>query len=90
MPINSDTYLFESSAIPATAIYHAKNADNRPNSPPAFCKPAIGTPPVTSGVKMYASARRRNVIQSQKNRRQKTHVERRVKIQKRKVMMNHP
>jgi len=90
LKISRDAYLFESSAIPATPMYHAKNAERSPNRPPAFCKPAIGTPPVTLGVKMYASASRRNVIQSQKNRRQKTTVERRVRSQKRNVIMNHP
>ena len=36
--------LLESSRIPARALYHAKKAANRPNTPPALMQPDWGVP----------------------------------------------
>jgi hypothetical protein len=76
--------------MPASATYHAKNAARSPNMPPASCNPLFGAPPVIFGVRIYASASIRKASQSQKKRRQKTTVERRVRIQSRNVKMNQP
>ena len=39
------TYLFELSAIPASALYQARNAAIRPNAPPATIHPSCGALP---------------------------------------------
>lgn len=41
-----DAYLFESSAIPARALYHAMKAANKPKKPPALMTGSFGLPPV--------------------------------------------
>ena len=40
------TYLFESSAIPASALYHAKNAARKPKNPPALITGVLALPSV--------------------------------------------
>jgi len=90
MPHRDSKELFESSAIPASAIYHAKKAANNPNMPPAFWHATFGTPSGVLGVRKYEMASRRKVIQTQKKSREKTTVERSVRSQRRKVKMNQP
>lgn len=38
--VRGATYLFELSAIPASALYHAAKAANNPNAPPATIHPS--------------------------------------------------
>ena len=42
--IEDETYLFESSAIPAKALYHAKNAASSAKKPPALMTGGFGAP----------------------------------------------
>ena len=82
------TYLFESSSIPASALYHAKKAANSAKKPPAFSMGAF-TLPVALGCR-YAIARSKKAISSVKNRVKKATVERRVASKRRNVKMNQP
>ena len=38
------SYLLELSAIPASALYQAKNAARIPKAPPALMQPSLGAP----------------------------------------------
>ena len=41
---NLGGYLLELSAIPASALYQAKNAARIPKAPPALMQPSLGAP----------------------------------------------
>jgi hypothetical protein len=81
------TYLFEVSAIPAKALYQARNAARIPNPPPALMSVGSGAPstrwrlPIPSIKKAKSSVKK-----SMKN----ATVDFRVQIKRRKVKMNQP
>ena len=84
----SKTDLFESSRIPASALYQAKNAASSAKKPPAFST-GVFTMPAASGCK-YAIPRSMKAISREKNRLKKATVERSVASRSRKVNMNQP
>lgn len=82
------THLFESSAIPANALYHARNAASSPKKPPALMIGTVGFPfalrcryPIPSSKKVRSRV---------KKRRKKAMVERRVATRRIVVKMNQP
>jgi len=80
-------HLFELSAIPARALYHAANAAKRPKAPPATMQPCCGCTPSFC---RYPMPSIRNAMSSVKNRKKKATVERRVQMTKIVVKMNQP
>lgn len=80
---------YEESAIPANALYQAKNAANNPKYPPAFCDPRR-TFPVVSSASKCPIARNKNARSSVKNRRKNATVDLSVQIKRINVKMNQP
>ena len=75
------------SAMPASALYHAKKAARMPKAPPARKQPVFGSPP--DGCR-YATPRKRKVRSSVKNSRKNATVDFKVQMSKMKVKMNQP
>ena len=86
--INEQTHLFESSAIPASALYHAVKAARIAKNPPAFSMGRLGWS-VASRCR-YEIPRRRKAMSRVKNRVKNATVERRVQRRRMKVKMNQP
>jgi len=86
--VRKRAYLFESSKIPASALYQAKKAASSAKKPPAFSIGAL-TLPLALGDR-YAIARSKNAMSRAKNREKKATVERRVANKRMKVKMNQP
>ena len=81
-------YLFESSAIPARALYQAKNAASRAKKPPALMIGVFGAPMASRC--RYPIPRSKNAMSREKKSEKKATVERRVQKSSRVVKMNQP
>ena len=79
------TYL--SSAIPAKALYQARNAANNAKYPPALIIGVLGAPSVAC---KYPILRSKNAMSRVKKSKKKATVERSVQISSKNVKMNHP
>ncbi len=82
------THLFESSRIPASALYHAVNAANSPKNPPALIIGGFGTPAALRC--RYPMPRSRNAMSRVKKRVKNATVERSVATRRTVVKMNQP
>jgi hypothetical protein len=78
---------YESSAIPAKALYQAAKEARRPKTPPALMTLALGVPSVAW---RYPIPRRRKAMSRVKKRKKKATVERRVQMTRMVVKMNQP
>jgi hypothetical protein len=81
------TYLFELSAIPASALYHAANAAMSPKAPPATIHPPCGFAP---SFWRYPIPSRRNAMSSVKKRKKNATVDRSVHKRRMVVKINQP
>ncbi len=86
--IYGSPYLFESSAIPARALYQARKAANSAKKPPALIMEAFGMPFASRW--RYPIPSSMNAISSEKNSEKNATVERRVHSTRIVVKMNQP
>lgn len=80
--------LLDVSAIPANALYQAKNAAMRPNEPPALI--AVGFGALAAVSFMYPIAKQRNARSSVRKSKKNATVDLRVQRRRTVVKTNHP
>lgn len=81
------SHLLEVSAIPATALYQARNAAMSPNQPPALMMGTLGAPSLVCRLPIASNRKARSSVKKSKK---KATVDLRVQMSRMKVKMNQP